>query len=166
MAPKKLKFAPSKVSNPEDFFLQLSEQDPDATLLEEIAQKPLMTEAAEQEEWFGQSYDGQLSVDVFQTNKEIIVQAAVAGVRSEDLDLELANDMITIKGVRRMKIPVADDDYLIRECYFGGFSRSIILPVDIQHDKVRATLELGLLTVVLPKSNRPRHSKITVQEID
>lgn len=147
--------------------MHMTEADPDARLLEEIAQKPVMTaDGQATPDWFTESFDGQLTVDVYQTTKDIIIQAAVAGVRAEDLDLELSNDMVTIKGIRRMKYEVADDTYLIRECYFGGFSRSIILPVDILHDKVRATLELGLLTVILPKSNKSRHSKISVQEIN
>lgn len=145
--------------------MRLADEDPDAKLLEEIAQKPSL-DGQPTQDWFAESFDGQLTVDVYQTDKDIIIQAAVAGVRGEDLDLELSNDMVTIKGVRRMKYEVADDDYLIRECYFGGFSRSIILPVDILHDKVRATLELGLLTVILPKSNKSRHSKISIQEIN
>lgn len=167
MSPRKKKDAKvtEEVSNPEDFFSNLSAQDQEASLLAEIAQKPSLLQA-ENEDWFAQTYDGQLSVDVFQTDKDIIVRAAVAGVRAEDLDIELASDMITIKGVRRMQQEVADQNFMIRECYFGGFSRSIILPVDIQHDKVRAALENGLLTVVLPKSDRPRHSKIAVQEIN
>lgn len=167
MSPRKKKGSKivEEISNPEDFFSQLSAQDQEASLLAEIAQKPSLLQT-ENEDWFAQTYDGQLSVDVYQTDKDILVRAAVAGVRAEDLDIELASDMITIKGVRRMQKEVKDQDFMIRECYFGGFSRSIILPVDIQHDKVRATLENGLLTVVLPKSDKPRHSKIAVQEIN
>jgi HSP20 family protein len=166
MPPKKSKINQRETSDPEDFFMNLVDDNADAKLLEEIAQKPSLDGRAAAQDWFAESFDGQLTVDVYQTDKDIIIQAAVAGVRGEDLDLELSNDMVTIKGIRRMKYEVADDDYLIRECYFGGFSRSIILPVDILHDKVRATLELGLLTVILPKSNKSRHSKISVQEIN
>lgn len=167
MSPRKKKDAKTteEVSNPEDFFSHVSTQDQEANLLAEIAQKPSLLQT-ENEDWFAQTYDGQLSVDVYQTKKNILVRAAVAGVRAEDLDIELASDMITIKGVRRMQKETGDEEFMIRECYFGGFSRSIILPVDIQHDKVRATLENGLLTVVLPKSDRPRHSKIAVEEIN
>ncbi|MBI2410986.1 MAG: Hsp20/alpha crystallin family protein [Candidatus Kerfeldbacteria bacterium] len=112
------------------------------------------------------TFDGQLAVDVFQTETEIIITSTVAGVRSADLDIDMNGDMITIRGIRRQRFPeLTDDQYFIRECYWGGFSRSIILPMDIQHDRVEAMLENGLLTIRLPKSLRSRNGKIAVQEI-
>lgn len=178
MSPKKIQFSSrlkdikieeKNFAQAEDFFGGYGQAEPDNHVLQDLAEQAVSAPAGTavpSEDWFAQTYEGQLSVDVFQTDKEIIIQAAVAGVHGEDIDLELANDMITIKGVRRTKRVVQDDDYLIKECYFGGFSRSIILPVDIQHDKVRATLEQGVLTIVLPKSTTSRHSKISVQEIN
>ncbi len=113
----------------------------------------------------GVTYDGQLSVDVFQTETSIIITSAVAGLRSKDLDISMNGDMITIKGVRKPPFnTITEDDYFIRECYWGGFSRSIILPIDIQHDAVSATLENGILTITLPKSSHPRNGKIRVVE--
>ncbi|MFH1426010.1 MAG: Hsp20/alpha crystallin family protein [Candidatus Kerfeldbacteria bacterium] len=121
------------------------------------------------EEWMQEniSYDGQLAVDVFQTDDEIIIVSTVAGVKKEDLEIDMNGDMITIKGVRRHKMEeTRDDDYFIRECYWGGFSRSIILPVDIQHDEVKAALENGILTIRLPKSQRSHNGKIEVVEVE
>lgn len=120
------------------------------------------------ENWLNQaeSFEGQLAVDVFQTENDIYITSTVAGVRSQDLDIDMNGDMITIKGIRRQKIEnIADDDYFIRECYWGGFSRSIILPADIQHDRVEASLENGVLTIRLPKSTRARNAKIDVLDI-
>lgn len=119
------------------------------------------------DEWLDESvsYDGQLSVDVFQTETAIIITSAVAGLRSKDLDISMNGDMITIKGIRKPPFnTITDDDYFIRECYWGGFSRSIILPVDIQHDSVNATLENGILTITLPKATYSRNGKIRVIE--
>jgi len=126
-------------------------------------------QVTEEEQWFSDedndSYEGQLAVDVYQDKKNIYIKAAIAGVEPEDIDIDLNNDMITIKGKRRhYQENIDEDDYYIKECYWGGFSRSIILPVDIQTDKVKATIKHGLLTIVLPKSKRPRHTKIKVQE--
>ncbi|PIW37055.1 MAG: hypothetical protein COW24_02210 [Candidatus Kerfeldbacteria bacterium CG15_BIG_FIL_POST_REV_8_21_14_020_45_12] len=122
------------------------------------------------DEWLEQpddeSYDGQLAVDVYQTADAIIITSTVAGVRGEDLDVQMNGDMVTIKGRRRdpgKKIPA--DDYFLQECYWGGFSRSVILPVDIQHEKIEATLENGILTISLPKSARSRNGKIDVLEV-
>lgn len=113
-----------------------------------------------------QSYEGQLSVDVLQTDDEIVINSTVAGLKAEDLDIAINGDMITIKGVRRQRFEqVADEDYFIRECYWGGFSRSIILPVDVQHDRIAAELDHGILTIRLPKAQRSRNGKIEVVDV-
>lgn len=112
------------------------------------------------------SYDGQLAVDVFETDDAIVLVTAVAGVRNDDLDIAMNGDMVTIKGSREHHHhDLTDDQYLIRECYWGGFSRSIILPVDIQHEHVSAVIENGVLTITLPKSQRSHNTKIEVKEI-
>lgn len=112
-----------------------------------------------------QVYDGQLSVDVLQTDEEIIITSTVAGLKAEDLDIAINGDMITIKGVREPRFKQSEEDYFIRECYWGGFSRSIILPVDVQHDKIQAELDHGILVVRLPKAQRSRNGKISVVDI-
>lgn len=113
-----------------------------------------------------QTYDGQLSVDVLQTDEEIIITSTVAGLKAEDLDISINGDMITIKGVRSPRFQnLTDEDYFIRECYWGGFSRSIILPVDVQHDKIQAELDHGILVVRLPKAQHSRNGKIDVVDI-
>ncbi|MFC1597966.1 Hsp20/alpha crystallin family protein [Patescibacteria group bacterium] len=120
------------------------------------------------EEWLQEddSFDGQLAVDVFQTDDSIVITSTVAGVRIQDLEIDMNGDMITIRGRRQSKCDdIQDDDYFIRECFWGGFSRSVILPVDVQHDKIEATLENGILTITLPKAARSRNGKIEVKDI-
>ena len=120
-----------------------------------------------EEEWLGdeEKYEGQLSIDVFQTDKHIVIKSAIAGVKPEDIDISLNNDTITIKGLRKLNEEIAEDDFFYRECYWGGFSRSIILPVDVITDKVNATIENGILTISLPKAAKPRSRQIEVKEI-
>jgi HSP20 family protein len=121
------------------------------------------------DEWLSdeENFDGQLAVDVIETENEIVITSTVAGVAAQDLDLHMNGDMITIKGLRRNRFEhLSDDDYIIRECFWGGFSRSIILPADIQQDGIRASLENGVLTITLPKSKRSRNAKIDVVEIN
>lgn len=109
-----------------------------------------------------EDYSGQLAVDVFQTPKDIVVKSTIAGVQPEDLDITINNDMVTIKGIRRQEEVVADEDYIYNECHWGGFSRSIILPVNIKEDRVKANLKNGILTIVLPKAGK---SKVRVVEV-
>lgn len=98
------------------------------------------------------SYDGQLSVDVFETDDHIVIISTVAGVRAEHLDIAINGDMLTIKGKRHHgHTNVEHEQYYIQECYWGGFSRSIILPSDVLRSEIEATLEHGVLTIRLPK---------------
>ncbi len=112
---------------------------------------------------FGEE-EGQLAVDIYQTDNEVIVKSTIAGARSKDIEISLVDDMLTIRGTRELDEEVSNDAYLFRECYWGKFSRSIILPVEVRGDKVSASLHNGVLTVVLPKAKRSKHTKIRVKE--
>lgn len=102
--------------------------------------------------WLAKDYEGQLSVDVYHNDKEIIVRSTVAGVKPDDLNIMVNNDLLTIRGKRETEGNISPSDYLYRECYWGGFSRTIVLPEDVKADKIKATLKNGLLTIVLPKA--------------
>lgn len=115
-------------------------------------------------EWMEENYDGQLSVDVYQTEDSIVIKSTIAGVKSEDIDISINNDMVTIRGLRQKQEEVSKEDYFYQECYWGGFSRSIILPVEVKEDKVDAVLENGILTVVLPRSIKTKSTSIKVKE--
>lgn len=98
--------------------------------------------------------EGQLSVDVYQEGENIIIKSTIAGVEPEDIDITFDNDMITIRGERRNNNNVRDEDYFFQECYWGSFSRSIILPVDVDTEQIEATIRNGVLTVTLPKAEK------------
>ena len=98
--------------------------------------------------------EGQLSVDVYQNEDSIIIKSTIAGVEPEDIDVSIENDMVTIRGRRRRDNTIDEGDYFYKECYWGSFSRSIILPVDVLADKVDATIRNGILTVILPKAHK------------
>lgn len=108
------------------------------------------------DDWQDLEQEGQLVVDVYQTPKNIIIKSTVAGLRTEDLDISLANDMITIRGKRENKEEVKKENYYYKECYWGSFSRSIILPAEVRADEVKAELENGILTITLPKVNKTK----------
>ncbi|MBI2058007.1 MAG: Hsp20/alpha crystallin family protein [Candidatus Yanofskybacteria bacterium] len=94
--------------------------------------------------------EGQLTVDVYQNNNEIVIQSTIGGIDGKDIDISIAKDMVTIKGVRAKTEKVKQSDYFHQEVYWGSFSRSVILPVDIDVDKAKASIKNGLLTVRLP----------------
>ena len=109
------------------------------------------------------SGEGQLMVDVYQTPTEIVIKSTVAGVNSEDIDISIVNDMITIKGRRILDENIKNEDYFFQECYWGSFSRSIILPMEIDSDRVNASLKNGILTIRLPKIDKNRVKKIRIK---
>ena len=109
------------------------------------------------------SGEGQLMVDVYQTPTEIVIKSTVAGVNPEDIDISIVNDMITIKGRRILDENIKNEDYFFQECYWGSFSRSIILPMEIDSDRISATLKNGILTIRLPKIDKNRVKKIRIK---
>ncbi|MCK5061551.1 Hsp20/alpha crystallin family protein [Candidatus Parcubacteria bacterium] len=118
-----------------------------------------------EDEWPAEEFEeGQLSIDVFQTPKAIMIKSTIAGVKPEDIDISINNDMLTIRGHRELNEVVEEQDYLFRECYWGSFSRSIILPVEIEADKVEATIENGVLSITLPKAKNAQQIQIKVKE--
>ena len=107
--------------------------------------------------------EGQLTIDVYQTPSEIIVESAIAGVAPDDLDINVTNDSITIRGKRHHEQEVSDDDYFYQECYWGRFSRSVILPQEIDAEKAYANFKNSILTIHLPKLNRKTSKKVKVR---
>lgn len=111
----------------------------------------------------GDEPEGQLTIDVYQTPEEIVIESAIAGVKPEDLDVDVSTDSITIRGSRRRDKKVQEEDYLYQECYWGRFSRSVILPQEVDPDNSAVTLKNGILTVRLPKINRKKTKKLKVK---
>ena len=107
--------------------------------------------------------EGQLTVDVFQDDTNIIIQSTIAGVTPEDLDVSITNDMVTIRGERRRSFDVDPEDYFYQECYWGVFSRSIILPIEIDSDRAEAKIKNGILTIRIPKANTAMTRKLTIK---
>ena len=123
---------------------------------------PSSQEIKKSKNWITES-DGQLSLDVYQTENEIVIKSAIAGVAAQDLEISLVNDMLTIKGVRNKDVEVDPKDYYYQECYWGPFSRSIILPANIDASQIKASIKNGILTVVLPKTERIKTEKIEIK---
>lgn len=107
--------------------------------------------------------EGQLTIDVYQTENEIVIKSTIAGVKPEDLDVSINNDMVTIKGERKNEEEVEGGNYYYQECYWGSFSRSVLLPVDVLPEKVDAALKNGILTIRLPKADTTKTKKIQVR---
>lgn len=117
----------------------------------------------ENEDWLEEGEEGQLTVDVFQTPDEIVIQTMVAGVKPDTLDIQISRDMVTIRGSRKDSKVVNDEDFFYRELYWGSFSRTILLPSEIEVEEAEASEEHGLLTLRLPKIDKEKKAKLKVK---
>lgn len=107
--------------------------------------------------------EGQLTIDVYQTPDDIVIESAIAGVKPEDIDIDVNTDSVTIRGERRREHKIKEEDYFYQECYWGRFSRSVILPQEIDPENASVNFKNGILTVRLPKLNRKKSKKLKVK---
>lgn len=107
--------------------------------------------------------EGQLTIDMYQTPAAVIVRSTIAGVAPEDINVTLDDNLLTIRGERSQEEKIEEKDYFYRECYWGSFSRSVTLPVEVDANKVKAEIKNGILTVRLPKIKvaKPKQIKVT-----
>ncbi len=114
--------------------------------------------------------EGELVVDVFETNAEFVVLAAIAGVQIKDLDISVEKEMMVIKGDRQD--PHEDGEnpstslgarkFFYQECYWGPFSRKIVLPENIDTESAKAEMNKGMLTIKIPKLDKKEERQIEV----
>lgn len=121
-------------------------------------------EPAQTSDDYLEQYEGQLAIDVYQTDDSIIIKTPIAGVRPENLDISITDDTVTISGERKKDDKIAEDAYVVQECYWGSFSRSYILPVAVDADNAHASIKDGVLTVEIPKESKSRTRVIQVSE--
>ena len=107
--------------------------------------------------------EGQLTVDVYQTANDIVIKTMIAGVKPEDLDISITRDMVTIKGSREETREVDEGDYFTKELYWGTFSRTILLPQEIEVETAEALEKHGLLIIKLPKVDKGKQTKLKVK---
>lgn len=116
----------------------------------------------EDEHWTDQAQEGQLTVDVYQKEGSIIIKSAIAGVGPDDVEVNINNDIVTIRGKRQPPDDVKNADYYHQELYWGNFSRTVILPVEIDIERANASMKNGILTINLPKRQESKHRKLKI----
>lgn len=124
---------------------------------------PLEKRPSAEAELPAEEAEGELSVDVYQTPTHIIIKAMIAGVRPEDLDISITRDMVTIRGKREHHTEGTAGDFFFQELYWGAFSRTIVLPQEVEIEEAEATEKHGLLVIRLPKMDKGRQAKLKVK---
>lgn len=145
--------------NDDDLFMA----DLEGGFLDDAPEQEQANEQQPQDDWLEESQvPGQLAVDVYQTKEDIIVVAPVPGVSKADLDLSMVESTLTVRGTRKEGEKIRTSDYFVQECYWGEFSRSIILPVQVKEEEAEAELKDGMLTVKIPKAEQDKIKKINI----
>jgi len=108
--------------------------------------------------------DGQLAVDVYETDSDFVVLAAIAGISSNDVEIQIDKDMLVIKGCRQNPENRTDKNYFYQECYWGTFSRKVILPENIDVSLSQAEFNKGVLTIKFPKNSVKNKKDISIKE--
>lgn len=118
-----------------------------------IEEKLKKKETAEtiDEDWLKEESHGQLSIDLYEDEMNLVIESTIAGVKAEDIDITVEPDLITIRGERKKTHDVPAKNYFYQECFWGKFSRTLVLPFPIEPEKVRAEIKNGILKIVLPK---------------
>jgi HSP20 family molecular chaperone IbpA len=112
---------------------------------------------------FDDEQEGQLPVDVYQTPGEIVIRTFIAGVRPDEMNVSISRDMVTIEGSREERSTVTENDYFHHELFWGSFSRTILLPQEIDVENSSAGAKEGLLTIILPKLDKAKQTKLRIK---
>ena len=114
--------------------------------------------------WPSSEEEGELAVDLCENKDDLILQAVIGGVEISELDISITNDMITVRGERKRESKDKIEKVYYNECFWGLFSRSLILPQEINADKAKATIKNGLLTIHLPKLMKTKRKTLKIEE--
>ncbi len=143
--------------NKDNIFIELAKVRSQPAPIAIDTEEDFSTEIADEE------VEGQLTVDVYQDKDNVVVQSTVAGVNPDELEVNITNESITVRGKRERVEKIEEKNYFYQECFWGKFSRSIILPVEVDPESSVATLKNGVLTVVMPKATRKKAKKLKVR---
>lgn len=136
--------------------------------IEELPQAEITEEKSDfdkildnEERWI--EAEGQLAIDCYQTKEEIVIQAAIAGIKPDELDVTIEKDVITIRGLRERTAGDEERNYFYQECYWGQFSREIIMPEETDPSRATAEMKEGILTIRIPKIGKEKKRKINIK---
>lgn len=107
--------------------------------------------------------EGTLALDMYETEDAVVVKTAVPGVKSDDIDITISGNTLSISGETKVEEEVKEDNYIRRERRYGSFSRSVVLPESVNPDEAEASFEDGILTLSIPKAPEAKPKVIKVK---
>ena len=135
---------------------QISKDQPAAPKSAKIIPEKLQEEKDENTE-------GQLALDIYQTESDIVIVAPIAGVKLNDINVAVTEDVLTIKGNRYLEFDIPEEDYFTQECFWGDFSRSIVLPAAVDTSKISATFKDAVLKITIPKTEKTKTRVVRIK---
>jgi HSP20 family protein len=102
-------------------------------------------------------------INMYQTDREVVVKAALAGVKPEEIDVTITGDTLTIKGETKSDEEVKRENYLYKEHRYGAFHRSVTIPDGLKADKAEAVFDQGVLTLTIPKSEKTKPKSVKIK---
>lgn len=104
-----------------------------------------------------------MAIDMYETKDEVIVKAALPGVKPDEAEVTITGDTLTIRGESKEEKEIKEENYIRKERHFGSFARSVTLPAGLQADKAEAIFEDGVLTLKIPKSEEVKPKRVKVK---
>ena len=130
-----------------------------------LKKKSLRAETSPKSEWEEYAQEGELAIDAFETDKEIVIQSPIGGISAKDINIAVEDGMLIIKGKRsKPRLASQNIKYFYQECFWGPFSKRIILPEEIDIKKAKASIKNGVLTLKIPKLKPKIRAQIEVVE--
>lgn len=146
---------------PRFLFSRRKNKEEEATPLDTTPQQSVTAEE-EQGDWLA-DFEGQLAIDSYETDDDLVIKAPVAGVDKDKLDIQVTDTQVIIRGSREDSHQLDADNFYLQECYWGTFSRTFELPFPVESKQAKATIKNGLLTIRLPKSETARGRKLKIE---
>lgn len=149
-------------NNEEQKSIQQSSNTTKKIQVEENLIKSPKTPQKNEEEQIG----GQLAIDLYEDDEYFVIQSTIAGLKPDEIDIQVDDNIITIKGERTNPVYniVENKNVLLQECYWGFFKREVMLPSKINPDGIKASFKNGVLTIIIPKAEQKKKRKISIEE--
>ncbi len=107
---------------------------------------------------------GHVTIDIYEQDNYYIIKSPLAGVHVGDIDIEISDNVVTIRGTRRQVDTVLEQHYHLQECFWGEFSRSVTLPCSVDPRRVKATFNKEcVLKIIIPKEERVKIVRINAE---
>jgi HSP20 family protein len=103
------------------------------------------------------------AIDMYQTNDDVVVKATLPGLKSEDVDITVTGETLTLRGEFKQNDEQKETNYHIREQRYGSFERSILLPTDVEANKAKADFDNGVLTITMPIAEAVKPKSISIK---